>query len=254
MKKQITLFVFLLTVAGQLTAQNFGRLIVRNAGFDYPGIIVSLNGVRLSNEYKQQVIFDYLDEGNYRVKILQAGSAKVLMYNVDCSPNYISRYILDKDNYGNYTLVMESKSLLSAEPVKTEPVKTEPVKIDPPKVEPPKVEPPNNVPPKEEPVVNTPGPQAMPDKDFQEILKSIKKESLESTRLQMAKTFFNNQQMSSAQVTSVMKSLSLESSRLQFAKFAYGRTVDKNAFFKTFDAFTLSSSKREMSDYIKANP
>src|SRR5688572_30152161 len=104
-------------MAGVLNAQNPGKLIIRNADNSYPGIIVSLNGIRLTNEYRSTVCYDYLDDSNYKVRILQSGSAKPLSFVVSCSPNYISKYILNKDNGGNYALVLESKSLMGSEEV-----------------------------------------------------------------------------------------------------------------------------------------
>lgn len=240
MKMNVLFFAALFSFVIQAAAQDVGKVIIRNGG-NYPKFIVSLNGIRLSNEYGSQVSFDYLDESNYRVKILQAGSHNLLSFMLNSSPNYISKYILTKDNYGNYSLILESKSLMTGETeVPTNTVVTNPT----PTITPP---------PAATTVVNS-GPQAMADADYNDIVKSIRKESLESTKLEMSKTFFGNQNLSSAQVAGVVKIFSLESSRLNFAKFAYPRTIDKANYFKVYDAFSLSSSKREMSDYIKSNP
>jgi hypothetical protein len=47
-----------------------------------------------------------------------------------------------------------------------------------------------------------------------------------------------------------MNLFTFDSSRLEFAKFAYGRTVDRNRYFQTYNSFTFNSSVDELSDYI----
>jgi len=95
---------------------------------------------------------------------------------------------------------------------------------------------------------------AMADVDYNEMLKSIKKEGVEGTKLEMAKTFFGNQQLTSTQVLGIVKIFSFENSKLNFAKYAYSHTIDKSNYFKVYDAFSFSGSKKEMSEYIKNNP
>ncbi|PBQ34301.1 hypothetical protein CNR22_21840 [Sphingobacteriaceae bacterium] len=216
-----------------LSAQDLGKVIIRNASPNYPGFIISLNGVRTSNEYSSTICFDYLEEKNYRVKLLQAGSANILSFMVSSAPNYVSKYILNKDNTGNYSLILESKVLITEQNQSPQPL--------------PGAE------------SFSPAPQAnvvtaMLDADYNEMIKSVKKESLEGTKLEMAKTFFGNQHLSSAQVAGILKVFSLENSKLNFAKYAYSRTIDKSNYFKVYDVFSLSGSKKEMSEYIKNNP
>lgn len=240
MKIKTLLIISALVFVSQLFSQDIGKVSIRNGG-NYPKFIASLNGIRLGNDYVSQVNFDFLDETHYRVKLLQAGSRNVLNFVVNSAPNYVSKYVLTKDAYGNYSMILESKSLMSGE---TE-VPSNIVVTTPPATV--------TSPPVTTVVVNH-GPQAMPDTDYNDMVKAVKKESLESTRMEMAKTFFGNQNLSSAQVLGIVRVFSLESSRLTFAKFAYSRVIDKAAYFKVYDGFNLSSSKRDMSDYIKNNP
>ncbi len=236
MKRKLLQLLVILTFVSFVKAQDLGKVIIRNAQPNYPKFIISLNGIRISNEYSSLVSFDYLDEKNYRVRMLQAGSSNVLTFMVNSAPNYISKYILNKDTYGNFSLILESKALMNGElEVITQTLLPNPevtLSVIPPAT-----------------VVT-----AMADTDYNDMLKSVKKESLESTKLEMAKTFFGNQHLSSAQVLGIVKVFSLENSKVNFAKFAYSRTIDKPNYYKVYDAFSLSGSKKDMSEYIKNNP
>lgn len=231
MKRKLLQFFVLVTFITSVKAQDLGKIIIRNAQANYPTFIVSLNGIRLTNDYNSSVSFDYLDDRIYRVKLLQSGSSNVLNFTVNNAPNYISKYILNKDNYGNYSLILESKALIGSENPVTSPEVT--LSVIPPTA-----------------TVTTP----MAESDYADMLKSVKKESMESTKLEMAKTFFGNQNLSSAQVLGILKVFSMESTKLNFSKFAYSRVLDKQNYYKAYDAFNMGSSKKEMSEYIKSNP
>jgi len=229
MKKTFIQILFIFSLFSITSAQDLGKVIIHNANPTYPGFIASLNGVRISNVYNSTICFDYLDEKIYKVKVLQAGSANILSFVVNGAPNYFSKYILNKDNYGNYSLILESKVLMTEENQALIPE--------------------NSVPVPQASIIS-----AMADVDYNEMLKSIKKEGVEGTKLEMAKTFFGNQQLTSTQVLGIVKIFSFENSKLNFAKYAYSHTIDKSNYFKVYDAFSFSGSKKEMSEYIKNNP
>lgn len=234
MNRKLLQFLMVLLCAASAGAQELGKVIIRNVNPSYPGFIVSLNGVRLTTTYASSAEFSYLEERNYRVRILQAGSSNALSFMVNSAPQYVSKYLLNRDHAGNYSLILESKSLLTGEAeVNTATLAPGPAST-----------------------LNTsPGAvTAMNDTEYNEMLRTVKKEGLEGTRLEMARTFFGNQNLSSAQVQGIMKAFSLENTRLNFAKFAYARTIDKQNYYKVYDAFNLSGSKKEISEYIKNNP
>jgi len=236
MKRQFLHLLLILSFVSVCEAQDLGRVIIRNGQPGYPKFIVSLNGVRPTNEYNSSINFDYLDERNYRVKMLQAGSSSVLNFMVNNAGNYVSIYVVTKDNMGNYSLILESKTLLTGmEEPPTKTLTTTPTLT--------------NV---AVPILTIA--TAMADADYNDMVKSVKKESLESTKLEMAKTFFGSQTLSSVQVLGILKVFSLENSKVNFAKFAYSRTLDKQNYYKVYDAFSLSGSKKDMSEYIKNNP
>ena len=227
MKPGILLAVFIFLLHSPMAAQDLGRVSIRNASDAYPQFIVSMNGIRTTNEYSHLAVFDYLDDYNYRVKVLQAGSAKPLSFTLNSAPKYISKYILNRDAAGNYALVLESKFLIGSQP---EPVVSNPSTT----------------------VIINNAPQAIPDEDYQGMLSAIKKESFENGKLDLAKTLFGapGQFISSEQVSGVLKLFSFENNRLTFAKFAYDRVLDPNNYYKVYDAFSFGSSKKELSDYM----
>lgn len=248
MKNKILQVVLVLASAISIQAQDLGKVIIKNALTAYPKFIVSLNGIRLSNAYTTSVNFDYLEDKSYRVKLLQAGSSTVLNFVIHSELNYLSIYTLNKDNFGKYALILESKSLMTGqEELSTQTVSPQapvPVSVTPTEAE----EPVATTAPTE--TVITP----MADADYKAMLNSVRKESLERTRLELAKTYFGNQHLSSSQVSGILKAFSLEASRVNFAKFAYSRTIDKQNYFRVYDTFTLSSSKKELADFVKNNP
>jgi hypothetical protein len=233
-------FALLLGITGVINAQDIGKIVIRNANINNPRFIVSLNGIRQNNIYTPEISFDFLDDYSYRVKILQMGVNGALLYTIANTPNYVSVYALNKDAYGNYALILESKTLLANEPP---PLPTQPVLPPVQPHNPPTTTP---LPPRETNRIN---PQ-----EFAGMSDAIKNESFESTKMEMAKTFFGNRELSSAQVLEVTKLFTMESNKLEFSKYAYSRTFDKKNYYKVYDAFTFSSSKKELSAYTKANP
>lgn len=227
----------ILSITGIIRAQDIGKIVIRNANINNPKFIVSLNGIRQNNLYVPEISFDFLDDYNYRVRILQMGVNGSLNFNVTNTPNYVSVYALNKDAYGNYALILESKSLLANEP--------------PPLIPNPVMTP--NIPPATTlpPVRNN---NRINPEEFDGMCDAIKKESFESTKMDLAKNFFGNRELSSAQVLQATKLFTMESNRLEFSKYAYSRTYDRKNYYKVYDAFTFSSSKKELADYTKKNP
>ena len=87
-----------------------------------------------------------------------------------------------------------------------------------------------------------------------EILLCMKKEPNEKNRVEMAKTFFGSKWLLASMVQDALKMFRIETSKLEFAKFAYDRTVDKQNYFKVFEMFTASNSKKVLNDFMKTHP
>lgn len=93
-------------------------------------------------------------------------------------------------------------------------------------------------------------PMAMNNYDFDMLRNSIDSKSFESTRMEIAKQVLSQRYVTSGQVMELMKLMTFESTKLELAKFAFGRTVDKQNFYRVNDEFTFESSIRELNDYI----
>lgn len=240
MKYKSLVIIILIAFIGLSKAQDFGRVFIRNSNANYPDFIISLNGVRLTNEYGSKVKFDYLDEKHYKVKVIQKGSSKIWTFMLTCEPNYDCKYLINKDSYGKYALILENKAIMrdgKGSPKRNRDQKEEEIVYETKEI-----------------ILNEPVPQPMPDAEYNEILKSLKKENFENTKLDMAKTFFGKEPLTSIQILGILKVFSFENTKVEFAKFIYPKTYDKNNFFKVYDAFIMSTSKDEISKFIKDNP
>jgi hypothetical protein len=254
MKKQFLLLSAFL-IGGVLLAQDLGKIVIRNASASYPKFIASLNGIRLSNDYTGSVEFNYLDEYNYRVRILQAGSTNMLNFNLKSEPKYVSRYVINKDNFGNYAVILESKSLmLEGDPVQTNTIVNTPTVVTNPAtvvITQTVVNTPTTaVTAQSTAVVVTP----MNSADFNDRLNAIKRTSFDKDRLEKSKQVFEDEVLSTNQVIEVVKVFSFDDSKLNFAKWAYKYTLDKKNYYKVEDHFSFGASKSELREYLRKQP
>lgn len=239
MKKILLQLLVVIAITSSLNAQE-GKIIIRNASNNYPKFIASLNGIRLSNDYNSISTFSYLDDNSYRLKLLQAGSANVLTFAIASEPKYLSKYVITKDNVGNYTVILESKSLMLDEP--EAPITTTVAVV-----------------PNTPTVANTPSiiPTAsivvtnISTAEFNERLAAVKKTSFDDKRLGKAKQVFDDEVLNTNQIIEVLKVFSFDDSKLDFAKWAYADCIDKKNYYKLDDQFSFGSSKTALSDYIK---
>ncbi len=91
----------------------------------------------------------------------------------------------------------------------------------------------------------------MSNYDFNNLRQTMESKSFESTRMEIAKQVLTQRFVSTEQVMNLMNLLTFESSKLELAKFAYGKTVDKENYFRVNNAFTFESSIHELDDYIR---
>lgn len=260
-------------------AQDLGKIAIRTANSTIPKFIASLNGVRLNNDYANTISFNYLDDYSYRVKLLLSGSSTVLNYTLSSEPKYLSKYVVTKDNFGNYNIILESKSLMldeevapqttpsvptnTVQPVVTntiQPVATPKVGLTPasnePAVKPAPTTtyapPPGGLSGTTTAVTNTI--VVMTQQDFNDRCEAVKKESFDDDKLKRAKQVFDEEYFTTSQVITVTKLFSFDDKKLAFAKYAYNKTVDKKNYYKVNDVLTFTRSKNELSEYIKKQP
>lgn len=85
---------------------------------------------------------------------------------------------------------------------------------------------------------------------FMELKRTIALESFDSHRLDLAKFAVSGNRLSSAQIFELTSLFTFESNKLEFAKYAFHYVTDPGSYFIVANAFTFSSSKRELFDYI----
>ncbi|MDO8998709.1 MAG: DUF4476 domain-containing protein [Bacteroidota bacterium] len=253
MKLKFTVIIAIVAIAFNVKAQDLGKIILRNGYNSYPKFIASLNGIRLSNEYNSIATFALLDDNSYKLKLLQAGSTNLLTFTLSSEPKYLSKYLITKDNTGNYTVILESKSLMLDEPEQpatTHTFVTIPVTVS--------VEPAAAV----TTTVLTTNPTTyttstitnISKAEFDERLAAVKKVSFDEKRLAKAKQVYDDEYLSTNQVIEVMKALSFDDSKLDFAKWAYKNTMDKKNYYKVDDHLTFGASKTDLNTFIKNQP
>ena len=90
----------------------------------------------------------------------------------------------------------------------------------------------------------------MSDREFNQVLKSINSEWLESNKFKSASHVVKNNSFSTAQVEQILLMFNFENNKLEIAKQAYLNTVDKKNYPTLFDVFAYSSSRRDLEKYI----
>jgi len=234
MKTLFTSLFFLIVIG--LSAQNTGRVIIHNSVNQE--FVASLNGVRLSNEPVYSITYDFLDQQRYNLNLYFANSPVPLQFTLNNRQGYETVYVLMLDQFNNYQLMQQSQTLLS---------QCQPSNPNYPNYP---NNPNTNYPNYPNPVGNTPV-SMINDRDYRQMVDVLKRESMDATRLDMAKTFLKDVSISSSQVAGIVRVFSFETAKVDFAKFAYAYTTDKQNYYKVYDSFTFSSSKNEISEFIK---
>lgn len=88
---------------------------------------------------------------------------------------------------------------------------------------------------------------------FERFKQSLNNEGFDNTRLSIAKQVISTNYFTSKQAKEIVELFTYESSKVEIAKFTYKYTLDKGSYFLVNDAFTYSSSKQELMEYIQAN-
>lgn len=91
---------------------------------------------------------------------------------------------------------------------------------------------------------------AMDENNFQLFLKKLKDKGFEDQKKDFIKSTSKNNWFNSDQVLTILQDLSFENSKVEMAKHLYTKTIDKNNYFKVYEAFNFSSSERALQDFI----
>lgn len=90
----------------------------------------------------------------------------------------------------------------------------------------------------------------MNDTDFEDVLRLIKKEAFEATKMTIAKRVSDNNLLSIQQIIKICKLFSFDSNKLEFAKYAYKSCIEKDKYYLLYDVFSFKSSKENLDKYI----
>lgn len=102
------------------------------------------------------------------------------------------------------------------------------------------------------PVINLP--RTISDSEFKDIIKSLRRESFDNTKSQVARQIITSSRgmFLSSQVKQMMDCFDFEPSKLELAKLAYEFTFDRERYFLVNDAFAFDSNKQALARYIES--
>jgi hypothetical protein len=90
-------------------------------------------------------------------------------------------------------------------------------------------------------------------REFNDLKDQLRKEWFENNRLQSVKFVVDKSSFTTAQVKDLMLLFTFESNRLDLAKYAYCKVVDQKNYFQVMDALTFSSSKEDLSRFLRGS-
>jgi Domain of unknown function (DUF4476) len=93
--------------------------------------------------------------------------------------------------------------------------------------------------------------RAMSSRDFTEFKKFISERTFESTKLDMTKSVVDNNMFTIDQVREILSWFTFESNKLDIAKYTFKNTVDRNSYYKLYNAFAFESSVVDLDNFVK---
>jgi hypothetical protein len=92
----------------------------------------------------------------------------------------------------------------------------------------------------------------MSTQSFDRFKETLRNETFDNTRLNIAKQVISTNYFTTSQVREVMGFFSFENHKLDIAKYAYQYTTNKRDYFMLADAFTFSSNKDELMQFVQS--
>lgn len=89
-----------------------------------------------------------------------------------------------------------------------------------------------------------------PNLDLVRLQRTLRRASFESDKKRIARQAISSHRVKANQVYQILMMFSFESTKLKIAKFSYKYCIDKRNYYRVNDAFTFSSSIRELDNYI----
>ncbi|BDS09837.1 DUF4476 domain-containing protein [Aureispira anguillae] len=98
------------------------------------------------------------------------------------------------------------------------------------------------------------GPIPMTDAEFSQALQYVRNESFDNGKMRVAKQLIDGNYIYTRQVKVLIKEFSFKGGQEDIARYAYPKTYDQKNYYMVFDAFTFSSSKRELDEWLEGQP
>jgi len=90
----------------------------------------------------------------------------------------------------------------------------------------------------------------MSDKDFSELLRNVNSIAFDDNKKEMIKMALENNYVSAEQVKILLSAVTFENTKLEIAKYAYGKTVDKENYYKILTAFIFENTIQDLKEFI----
>jgi hypothetical protein len=98
-----------------------------------------------------------------------------------------------------------------------------------------------------------PAPREVGESDMADILRTIAREGIDSTKQNLARQIIGaRNNFSARQIKQIIALFAFESSKLEIAKFSFDHVLDPENYFMVNEAFAFSSSKDELSNFIES--
>lgn len=248
MKKFTTLLLFALFLVSASAMAQQTKLSVSNFNNYALRIIIDRNTYNYDRSRDADFVLSNLTPGNHNIKIYRVpvrrrgefgSNAITVLYdaNIYLRPQYFTDIMINR-----FGRVFKDEQLIDGNnyPVPTNP--TNPNYPTNPNF-------PNNP--------NNPYPgynPAMSDQLFSSLKATIANESFDNSRMNIAKQAVAANYFTSTQAKQIVELFSYDNSRLEIAKALYPRVTDKQGYFIVNDAFSYSSSKDALAEFIRQNP
>ncbi len=95
--------------------------------------------------------------------------------------------------------------------------------------------------------------QAMNSRSFEQLKRTIRRESFDDGKMAITKSAIRNQLISSSQVIELLGLFSFDASKMDIAKYLYHYSADPENYYTVANAFGFSSSRTELLRYIDQN-
>jgi hypothetical protein len=95
--------------------------------------------------------------------------------------------------------------------------------------------------------------RAVGETDMANVLQTLSREGIDSTRQNLARQIIGaRSNFSARQILQILSIFSFESTKLELAKFSFEHVLDPENYFMINEAFSFSSSKDELSSYVES--